>query len=97
MGYLYRRCLKKRYNEFLCISKWCEIILQFFSGYVGARKKEFKGFPQILSAIRQNGESQNEGNKKTKHDKFSEKPIFLTPWYASVRERILRFALLLNC
>ena len=32
------------------------------------------------SAIRQKGESQNRGNKKTKHSKFSEKLLFLTPW-----------------
>ena len=87
MEYLYRRCLKKRYNEFLCISKWCEIILQFFSGYVGARKKEFKGFPQILSAIRQNGESQNEGNKKQSMTNFPKNQYFLprgTQAYVSV-------------
>ena len=29
--------------------------------------------------IRQKGESQNEGNKKTKFAKFSEKRLFLTP------------------
>ena len=34
--------------------------------------------------IRQKGESQN---KKTKHAKFSEKRIFLTPRYAYVRVR----------
>ena len=32
-----------------------------------------------LSVIRQKGESQNGGNKKTKHAKFSEKRTFLTP------------------
>ena len=31
------------------------------------------------SAIRQNGESQNGCYKKTKHAKFSEKRVFLTP------------------
>ena len=31
-----------------------------------------------LSVIRQKGESQNGGNKKTKHAKFSEKRTFLT-------------------
>ena len=40
----------------------------------------------INSSIkRQKGEYQNEGNKKTKHAKFSEKQTFLTPWYAHVR------------
>ena len=34
--------------------------------------------------IKQNGESQNRGNKKAKHTKFSEKRIFLNPWYAHV-------------
>ena len=34
------------------------------------------------SVIRQKSESQNGGNKKTKHVTFSEKQIFLTPWYA---------------
>ena len=29
------------------------------------------------SGITQKGESQNEGNKKTKHNKFSEKQTFL--------------------
>ena len=31
------------------------------------------------SVIRQKGESQNGGNKKAKHTKFSEKQTFLTP------------------
>ena len=31
-----------------------------------------------MSVIRRNGESQNGGNKKTKHAKFSEKLLFLT-------------------
>ena len=35
--------------------------------------------------IRQKDESENGDNKKTKHEKFSEKQIFLTPWYAHVR------------
>ena len=39
------------------------------------------------SIIRQKGESQN---KKTKHAKFSEKRIFLTPRYVYVRVRIRR-------
>ena len=34
--------------------------------------------------IRQKGESQNGGNKKTKHANFFEKWTFLTPWYAQV-------------
>ena len=32
-----------------------------------------------LSVIRKKGESQNGVNKKTKHTKFSEKQIFITP------------------
>ena len=32
-----------------------------------------------MSVIRQKGESQNGGKKKTKHTKFSEKQTFLTP------------------
>ena len=32
-----------------------------------------------LSVIRQKGESQNGGNKKAKHAKFSEKQAFLAP------------------
>ena len=40
------------------------------------------------SVIRQKGESQNRGNKKAKHAKFSEKRTFLTPWYAYVRVRV---------
>ena len=42
----------------------------------------------ISSVIRQKGESQNGCFKKTKEAKFSEKWIFLTPWYAHVRQRI---------
>ena len=34
------------------------------------------------SVIRQKVESQNVGHKNIKHAKFSEKRIFLTPWYA---------------
>ena len=30
---------------------------------------------------REKGESQNGGNKKIRHAKFSEKQTFLTPWY----------------
>ena len=35
--------------------------------------------------IRQKNESQNGGNKKAKHAKFSEKRTFFTPWYVHVR------------
>ena len=35
--------------------------------------------------IRRFGKSQNKGNKKGKHAKFSEKGIFLTAWYAHIR------------
>ena len=38
----------------------------------------------IVSVIRQKGESQNVCFKKTKHTEFSEKQTFLTPWYAHV-------------
>ena len=40
------------------------------------------------SVIRQKGESQNEGFKKTKHAKFSAKQAFLTSWHPHVRVRI---------
>ena len=43
-----------------------------------------------LSLIRQNGKSQNGGNKKIRHAKFSEKRTFLTPWYAYVRVCVRR-------
>ena len=33
--------------------------------------------------VRQNGESQNRGNKKTKRAKLSKKQTFFTPWYGS--------------
>ena len=36
------------------------------------------------SVIRQTGESQNLCFKKSKHAKFSDRRIFLTPWYAHV-------------
>ena len=42
----------------------------------------------IALVIRQKGESQNGCFKKRKHAQFSEKRIFLTPWYAHVRARI---------
>ena len=38
----------------------------------------------ILSVIKQKGESQKGYFKKTKHAKFSEKQVFLTPWDAHV-------------
>ena len=38
--------------------------------------------------IKAKGEYQNGGNKKTKHDKFSEKRTFLTSWYTYVCVRI---------
>ena len=40
------------------------------------------------SVIRQKGESENAGNKKTKQAKFSLKQTFLTPWYAHVSVRM---------
>ena len=45
-----------------------------------------------MSTIRQKGESQNETKeiKKTKHDKVSEKPTFLNPWYAHVHVSFVR-------
>ena len=36
-----------------------------------------------LSVTVQKVESQNGGNKKTKQAKFSEKLLFLTPWYVT--------------
>ena len=42
------------------------------------------------SVIRQNDESQNGLFKKTKHAKFSEKRILLSPWYAHVNTRNVR-------
>ena len=42
-------------------------------------------FIDISSVIRQNGESQNGGNKKTKHANFFEKLLFLTSKYAQMR------------
>ena len=40
--------------------------------------------------IRQKGESQNGGNKKTKHVKFPEKQTFLTSWHEHVPVRARR-------
>ena len=37
------------------------------------------------SLVKQKGKSQSGDNKKTKHNKFSKKRTFLTPWYAHVR------------
>ena len=47
------------------------------------------GLQHLSLVIRQKGETQNGGNKKTKHVKFSEKRTFLTPWDAQVRVRIM--------
>ena len=55
---------------------------------VGYLKFEKGNQSSISSVIRQNGESQNEGNKKTKNAKFSKEWTFLTSWYAHVRTRI---------
>ena len=42
-----------------------------------------------LSVIRQKGESQNGGHRKTKHTKISEKLTFLTPWDCKVFSNFL--------
>ena len=39
----------------------------------------FPGLKDVLSVVSQKGESQNGGNKKTKHAKFSEKRLLLAP------------------
>ena len=44
----------------------------------------------ILSIIREKGESKNGGSKKTKHAKFPVKQRFLTPWYAMCAYRRVR-------
>ena len=52
------------------------------------------------SVIRQKGESQNGGNKKTKYAKFAEKRTFLTPWYVcGVRNFVFReiWRILFSC
>ena len=51
---------------------------------IGRGEKEI----EILSVIRQKGESQNGCYKKTKHAKFSEKRIFLASWYEHVRVEV---------
>ena len=49
------------------------------------------------SVIRQKGESQNGYFKKTKHVKFSEKLIFLTPWYVLlIRTRMCTYQVVTN-
>ena len=45
----------------------------------GRRNSIMKKILNNWSEIRQKGESQNDGNKKTKPVKFSEKLTFLTP------------------
>ena len=50
-----------------------------------AHRKILSDFGNKPSVIRQRGESQNGGYKKTKLAKFSEKLICLTPWYVSGR------------
>ena len=39
----------------------------------------------VIEIVVNKGKSQNGRFKKTKHEKFSEKRTFLTPWYAHVR------------
>ena len=55
-----------------------------------------KFFATLLNSqvIRQKGESQNAGNKKIKHPKFSENRTFLTP---DTHTYVLRFLLLPYC
>ena len=43
-----------------------------------------KTYDYVLSVIWQKGESQNGGNKNTKHAKFSQKRTFFAHWYAHV-------------
>ena len=50
---------------------------------------EAESFVDKSSVMRQKGESQNGGNKKSNHAKFSEKRTSLSPWYAHVRVRIM--------
>ena len=54
----------------------------------GDKFKQFITWEKAL-VVRQKGESQNGGGKKTKHSKFSEKRTFLSLWYAH-RVRISR-------
>ena len=59
--------------SFFCLIVFCFVLsprMSLFYKYVKS---------DISSVIRQKGESQNGGNKKTKHAKFSEKRTFLTP------------------
>ena len=66
---------------FLTKMIWSQITI--FSAYLFL-KLEQPSKHQNSSVKRQNGESQNVYFKKTKHTKFSEKLIFLTPWYAGL-------------
>ena len=45
------------------------------------------------SGGRQKDETQNGGNRKTRHAKFSEKRTFFTSWYAQVRMRITEWVM----
>ena len=38
--------------------------------------------PRVHNTVGNKAKSQDKGNKKTKYAKFSEKQIFLNPWYA---------------
>ena len=51
----------------------------------------FLGLNIDSSVIRQKGESQNGGLKKTKYIKYSEKRTYLTTWYAHVRVGIMGY------
>ena len=72
----------------------CPILLDFFA----LIQIFFSRMAGSSSVIRQKGESENGGNKKVKHAKFSEKGTFITHWYALLssylRFEIRPFALL---
>ena len=58
-------------------------IFQYKDGIIDAAAVHVVAISDVVhpnsSVIRQKGKSQNGGNKKTKHAKFSEKRTFLTP------------------
>ena len=67
-----------------CLSRWLwHLVIKFKINDIFVRV-----FNWILSinssVIRKKGKSQNGCFKKTKHVKFSEKRLFLTPWYPHV-------------
>ena len=64
----------------LCDKKTSRLKISFWEKFAGRLKEAIESFRiSNTSVIWQKDESQNGGNKNTKHAKFSEKRMFFTP------------------